>query len=207
MTDYLVPQPQESGLLTPVELTDLLQELPQKERVFCENYIIKFNASEAGRTAGYSKRTVGNIAHELLKKPRIQRYLAHLVARRSVKTGITAEMVVTELARIAFQDLGDFVSFDGKTVILNSFDDIGDKTCNIKKIKITDLYNAMDEKVGQKSEIELHDKMKALELLGRHTAAFTDNVNITNSDGSLAAPQQVINIQINHRKKGEKLSE
>ena len=49
--------------------------LSHKYFMFCEVYIKTNNASEAARQAGYSVKTAGITGHNLLKHPKIKRYL------------------------------------------------------------------------------------------------------------------------------------
>lgn len=49
--------------------------LSHKYFLFCEAYIKTNNASESARQAGYSTKTAGIQGHNLLKHPKIQRYL------------------------------------------------------------------------------------------------------------------------------------
>ena len=53
---------------TPEELE---KELTEKQKIFCREYVIDWNASRAAREAGYSENTAGEIGHENLKKPQI----------------------------------------------------------------------------------------------------------------------------------------
>lgn len=76
--------------------------ISNQERVFCEEYVVDFNATQAAKRAGYSRKSAYSIGSEKRKKPEIERYICYLMARRSLKTGITADRVLEELAAIAF---------------------------------------------------------------------------------------------------------
>ena len=46
-----------------------------KQKLFCDEYLVDLNATQAAIRAGYSKKTAGVIANENLKKPYIQEYI------------------------------------------------------------------------------------------------------------------------------------
>jgi len=76
--------------------------ISKQEQVFCEEYVVDFNATQAAKRAGYSRKSAYSIGSEKLKKPEIENYICYLMAQRSLKTGITADRVLEELAAIAF---------------------------------------------------------------------------------------------------------
>lgn len=49
--------------------------LTDKQKTFCDNYLLCMNASEAARQAGYSEKTACKIGSENLQKPDIQAYI------------------------------------------------------------------------------------------------------------------------------------
>lgn len=186
---------------------DELREVLGPQRFdFAEKYLISFNASQAAREAGYSEKAAGAIGHDLLKLTEMQVYLQMILKERSKKTGITAERVVEEIAKIAFHNVQDLLDyFDGK-VYFNNLEDMQFPEI-IKAITIKEQKNKLTGKMeGRITKIEVYDKVKALELLGKHTAAFTENINLTNNGGRFDAPKQTTIIQINHRPKEEPLT-
>ena len=49
--------------------------MTEKQKLFCEEYLISLNATQAAIKAGYSKKTAYSIGNENLKKPEIQEYI------------------------------------------------------------------------------------------------------------------------------------
>lgn len=150
-----------------------------REAVFAEEYLIDLNPYRAAIRAHYSPKTAKE-AYRWLKagdqreKPRLRARIEELMAERSRRTGVTADRVVRELARIGFADLTDVI--DPNTTELRE-DAAEDDCAAIASIKLRrgDDYT--------EREIKLWDKNKALELLGRHLGLFTDNVKV--SDGGV----------------------
>jgi len=77
-------------------------KLTDKQKVFCKEYIIDFNATRSAEAAGYSKKTARHQGSENLAKPYIQDEIARLMKKRNERTEVTADTVVNELAKIGF---------------------------------------------------------------------------------------------------------
>ena len=154
-------------------------KLSDKQKKFCEEYIIDFNQTQSAIKAGYSAKTAYSIGNENLKKPDIQAYIKELLSKREERTQITADMVVKEWAKIAFFDIRKIFHKEGG--LLNPHD-LDDETATvISSIK------ARDVKVGDDietiKEYRLNDKMKALDMLAKHLGMFEkekDDNNDTN---------------------------
>lgn len=148
--------------------------MTKKQKLFVEEYLLDLNATQAAIRAGYSPETAGAIGAENLKKPQIQNAIARAMAERSRRTGVNAERVVLELAKIAFANAGDLIDAQDATVRDGaSREDLA----AIQSIKVKDMGD-----MGIEREVRLADKLKALELLGRHLGMFSDRLRV---DGRL----------------------
>lgn len=78
--------------------------LTEKQELFCQLYLIDFNATKAARDAGYSEDTAYSIGWENLRKPEIQARIAELRQQAGKDFNITRERIAQELALIAFGD-------------------------------------------------------------------------------------------------------
>lgn len=77
-----------------------------KENRFCWEYLVDLNATQAAIRTGYSKRSASSIGHENLQKLKIQSYINNLMIWRSLRTQVTTDRVLEELAKIAFANEG-----------------------------------------------------------------------------------------------------
>jgi phage terminase small subunit len=148
--------------------------LNEKQRIFCEEYLIDLNATRSALRAGYSEKTAYSTGHELLKKPEIQNYISERKAVRSERTAITADMVLKEFAKIAFSDIRSFYKPDGSLKLPS---EMGDEAHCLGGIETDEIwaYNPETEKkerVGEAKKIKLYDKVRALESLGKHLGIF-----------------------------------
>ena len=78
----------------------MAKELTKKQEMFCLEYLVDLNATQAAMRAGYSEKTAGKIGSENLKKPEVQERLAELMRERSEKTKIDAAWVLTQAAKV-----------------------------------------------------------------------------------------------------------
>lgn len=82
-----------------------MSKLTEKQKRFCEEYLIDLNATQAYIRAGYKAKSneIARVeSHKLLTKPNIQHYIEELRSEQSKRTEITADKVLEELGAVAF---------------------------------------------------------------------------------------------------------
>ena len=147
-----------------------MAKLTKKNAVFCDEYLVDLNATQAAIRAGYSVASAGSIGNELLTKPEVRARIDKAMAERSKRTGINADRVLQELGKIAFVNAADVINMNDATVI----DDADrDDTAAIASVKVKIIPG--EDGDGVEREVRLADKLKALELCGRHLGMFKDN--------------------------------
>ena len=147
--------------------------MTKKQKRFIEEYLIDLNATQAAIRAGYSPDTAKSIGSENLTKPDIKVRIAKAMAERSRRTGVNADRVVMELAKIAFVNASDVI--DAETATLKP-DAAPEDTAAIQSVKVKTFGED-----GLEREIKMADKLKALELLGKHLGMFKDKVELFGS--------------------------
>jgi len=127
--------------------------LTPKQRSFIEFYLQCWNAREAAEKAGYG--TPAKAGYRLLNHPEV----AELIAERLKELSASADEVIVRLTNQIRAKVGDFLEIDdeGKAVI-NWVKVLQDNDA-VKKI----TYNRQGKPI-----LELYDKQRALELLGRY---------------------------------------
>ncbi|MGR6115037.1 terminase small subunit [Aeribacillus composti] len=155
-----------------------MARLTAKQKRFIEEYLIDLNATQAAIRAGYSPNTAGAIGHENLNKPEIRARIDQALAERSKRTGINADRVIRELARIAFVNPGNLINFDEATVRENASED---DLAAISSVKVKIIPGEAGDIVER--EVRMYDKNRALELLGKHLGIFTDKIELNGSVG------------------------
>lgn len=143
--------------------------LTHKQQRFCDEYMIDLNATQAAIRSGYSKKTASRIGQENLYKPVIAQEIKRRQDELAKKAEITQEMIIRELARVAFSDLGDYLVYDSDG---NVIPHPSDKVDTAPISAVTSKPGAF----GHEFKFKLHDKIAALKLLGQHIGMFTDRV-------------------------------
>lgn len=172
--------------------------LTAKQKRFCDEYLIDLNATQAAIRAGYSAATAREQAARLLTKVIVKEYIQQLQTERSKRTDITKDRVLQELAAIAFANIDDFVRVTEQEFKSITFDEEGIPTETSRLVKIVDVFETdkvdpakipalSSIKQGRDGiEVKIHDKQKALELIGRHLGMFNDKLDVTSGGDPLA---------------------
>lgn len=134
-------------------------------------------AAEAYRSAGYkAKGHAAEVnASRLLKNAEVQAAIEARRQQAAKAIGVTSERVVLELARLAFSDKRKLFRADGSIKPPDEWDD--DTAATIAGIETDELNEGSGEKrvrIGDRRKVKQWDKVKALELLGKHLGMFVD---------------------------------
>jgi len=142
-------------------------KLTEKQKRFVQEYLVDLNATQAAIRAGYSEKSAARIAVELLNKTQVSAELQKAMKNRQKRVEITQDMVLAELAAIAFANGADFAAINRNGLVrLVPTDTLPDD----KKKAIASI------KEGQYgTEVKLYDKVRALEMLGRHLGMFDNH--------------------------------
>ena len=151
------------------------RKLSPKQAAFVAEYLIDLNATQAAIRAGYSEKSAARISVELLNKTQVCEAIKKAQAKRTERTEITADRVVTELAKIAFADPRDLMEWGPNGVMLKDSSTLTEE----QAASVAEVA----EGNGGTLRLKKHDKVKALELLGRHIGMFRDKVETEVSGG------------------------
>lgn len=154
-----------------------MAKLTAKQERFVEEYLVDLNATQAAIRAGYSPATAKDIGCENLAKPNVRARIDEAMAELSRRTGVNQERIIRELARVAFLNAPKVVNAKDATVLEDASED---DTAAIASIKVKVVQGDFE---SVEREVKFADKLKALELLGKHFGMFTDNINLTGSMG------------------------
>lgn len=148
--------------------------LTDQQFAFCQAYVrngFQNGAKAYGEAYPKSKASTrpGLASRMLRKNAKVRRYLEGVQQRASEKTEITAERVLEELGRVGFANARDYFDWgpDGVTV-KDSVTLTPTQTAAISEVSETIT------KDGGTIRVKMHDKIAALDRLGRHFAMFTD---------------------------------
>lgn len=173
-----------------------MAKLTEKQKIFVNEYLVDLNATRAYKVAypSYKKEeTINAAASRMLRNVKVKEYIDKRMKDREIRTEITQDMVLEEIAKIAFASGTDFAKVVTKSFMKPVLDDKGNPTGEEKEIfykdvEIEDTDNLPEDKrkaiaaIKQTKygiAIESCDKVRALELLGKHLGMFKDKVEVT----------------------------
>jgi len=151
-----------------------------KQVAFCREWMKDFNGAAAAIRAGYAHGRAEVAACLLQRKPHVQAEIARLQKAACARADVTVDQVVNELRRIAFAQSSDVVQVKQKRVVVT------------ETYMLTDDQRASVAEVAETEHgirVKQHDKVKALELLGKYLAMFTDRTELS---GDPNAPLVVV---------------
>jgi phage terminase small subunit len=128
--------------------------MTNKQKRFCDEYLIDCNATQAAIRAGYSPKTAYSIGMENLKKPEIKTYIDEQLKKLHDAKIADADEVIKYLTSVMRgESTAEVVVIEGE----------GDGCSTARR-----MSKAPDEK----------ERLKAAELLGKRYGVFTDKVDV-----------------------------
>lgn len=153
------------------------------QKRFCDEYLIDLNATRAYKVAYPNCKkdeTASAAGSRMLGNVKVQEYIQEQQREREKRTKVTQDMIVNELAKIAFLDISNLYNENGG---LKNIQDIDENTrraiSSLETFEEFEGYGEDREKVGDTKKVKLIDKTKALELLGKHLGMFKDKIDIS----------------------------
>ena len=131
-----------------------LDKMTEKQKRFCDEYLVDLNGTQAAIRAGYSEKTAKVIAAENLTKPNIRKYIDERMAEKEKELIADQDEVLKYLTSVLRG------KSQSEIVVVEN---IGDFTSEARRIQ-----KAPDEK----------ERLKAAELLGKRYNLFSDKMKV-----------------------------
>jgi len=135
--------------------------LTNKQSLFCKEYLIDKNATQAAIRAGYSKKTAESIGYENLRKPQIESRITKELAEQQDRTEVTADRVIAEIAKLAFIDVRRL--YDDNDNLIPICDLPPEVSCAIARVDVsvsTKGGEGLDKAEPDKAEPDYTKKIK-----------------------------------------------
>lgn len=141
-----------------------MSKLTDKQEMFCREYLIDLNATQAAIRAGYSQKTANAQAGRLLVNVSIQNRIAELKEERNKRTGIDADWVLNNAKRVFERCMQD------EPILTASGDPLMTKTAN--------------GELACAYKFDSTGANRSLELIGKHVdvQAFKEKIEIEASE-------------------------
>ena len=146
--------------------------LTDKQEMFCREYLIDLNATQAAIRAGYSENTARKIGSENLSKPDIAQRIIDLKSERNERVEVNADYVLRRLVEIDEMDVLDILKDDGGLKMVHEWPKVWRTT--LSGLDILTTVTNFDETTMENilKKIKWPDKVKNLELLGKHISVM-----------------------------------
>lgn len=164
--------------------------LTDMQKRFCDEYLIDLNATQSAIRAGYSEKTAYSQGQRLLKNVEIQAYIQQRNVERMHRTELSQDFVIKELMAIASVKATDYARVIEKPAIVDGitlYDEKGNPVMyrTVEPILTEELTEtqkkalAVIKKGRDGFEIKPYDKVRVLELLGKHLGMWTEKVTVS----------------------------
>jgi phage terminase small subunit len=154
-----------------------MNKLTKQQELFVIQYMVDFNATQAAISANYAKGSAHVSANRLLKMDKVQAAIQKRLTKKEEICDVKIKDLINELAAIATLNIADIakIDTDGKSVVVKDFNDIPDNAKKaIKEIQTIQIADGG----GVAYKIQFYDKMKGIELLGKHFGMFIERTEI-----------------------------
>lgn len=146
-----------------------------KQQRFVEEYLLDLNATQAAIRAGYSAKTAYSMGQRLLKNVEVSQAILEAKTGRSQRTGVNADWLLQRLAMEAEADMADLYDEAGKLKQVHEWPMIWRQglIAGVETVR-----EGSGDEVSFVDKIKISDRVKRLELIGRHidVQAFKDKV-------------------------------
>lgn len=170
-------------------------KVTEKQKRFVDEYLIDLNATRAYKAAYPSVKkdeVAASAAVRLLRNVKVQAYMKERQKKLQERTEITQDRVLLELAKIGFSNGSDFAKVVTKPRKRKVWNDATQKY-EEKEVEeqFVELINTDELPADKRAaiaaikegkygiEVTSCDKVKALELIGKHLGMFKDKVEIS----------------------------
>ncbi|OKP02598.1 terminase small subunit [Xenorhabdus eapokensis] len=157
----------------------MARKMTAKQKMFCREYLVDLNVTQAAIRAGYSPKRASEIGYQQMQKPYIIQHIDELKQARNKQLGIDANYVLRRLVEIDQMDVADILDEDLSIKPLSHWPESWRRY--LSGLNLAEIFEGRgDERdvVGILKKIKWPDKVKNLELLGKHVSvqAFRENV-------------------------------
>lgn len=166
-----------------------MSRLTKRQELFAKEYVVDMNGESAAERAGYSRAGAKVAAYRLLKKPQVKAEVDRLVALRGQGQEAAAARWRKEVEAIAYSDAGALYGPGGQLVDVPSLPESERRAVAGLEVAVGGEEGPpLDDGAPRQARPKLlklkrWDKVKALELLGKHLGLLVDRQRHEGADG------------------------
>lgn len=159
-------------------------DITQRQKLAADAYLTGMSKKQAMIDAGYSEYTA-KYDLSVWENPKVIRYIEERRKEMSERNQITEDWIISRLMTIADSAIGDILTVDD---LGNIEFDYAKLTPEMRKaiqgISIDEFKEGRGRNSGnvRKIKIQLADRLRALEMLGKYLGMFKEKVQLTGDD-------------------------
>ncbi|CUR95059.1 Terminase small subunit [Salmonella enterica subsp. enterica serovar Weltevreden] len=157
--------------------------LTAMQEAYCQSYIkTPENQTQAAINAGFSPNTAAVKASVMMRDERIQKRIAELMEERNKRLRVSADYVLLRLVEIDQMDVIDILNDDMSIKPVSEWPKVWRQY--LTGFELADMFEGRGDKkelVGILKKIKWPDKVKNLELIGKHVDvnAFKERLEVS----------------------------
>ena len=157
-----------------------------RHEIFAREYVKDLNGTRAAIAAGYGEKGAHVRASQLLRHRKVQGLLAKLTKKHADKLDLSAEKVLSELSRMGFSNFLDYVNITEEG---DAFVDLSgltqEQAAAIQEVTVNEYVEGKGKHARKvkRTKLKLVDKIRSLELLGKHLKLFTERIEVGGIEG------------------------
>lgn len=167
--------------------------LTDKQQRFVVEYCVDWNGTQAAIRAGWSEKSAATEAWRLLRKVEIRAAIDARTVALADHAEISGARVLLELKRLAFADARTMFDAEGRLHLPRQLDDA--IAAAVKKIEVVTRTIDGGDDVEYVHKLELHDKLPALDRLGKRLRLWSDKVELATA-GDQPLPVRIVHHQL-----------
>lgn len=184
------------------------ESLTDQQILFCNEYLIDLNGTQAAIRAKYSEDTAPQQGSRLLSIVKVQEKIFELSKDRMRRLELNSDNVIAELVKLANSDLREVFDDNGCvkpmnewpahiSICVSSFEVYEDLQSTYGGVMCRECQKIVyREKVGETKKIRFWDKTKSLELLGKHLKLFSDKLELSgNKENPVVVESHTLNVE------------
>ena len=157
-----------------------------RHEIFAREYVKDLNGTRAAIAAGYGEKGAHVRASQLLRNRKVQGLLAKLTKKHADKLDLSAEKVLSELSSMGFSNMLDYIKpTEEGSVYVHLSNLTREQSSAIQEVTVDEYVEGKGKHARKvkRTKLKLVDKIRSLELLGKHLKLFTERVEVTGMAG------------------------
>jgi phage terminase small subunit len=172
------------------------KEISDRQKRFCREYLIDYNATQAAIRAGYKENSARQHASRMLSNDDIRAFIMGLQDRQTRRLEVSADRVIMELSHVAFSDPADFYDKSGALLDIHLVPE--DARKSLAGVEVYEEFmGAGDDrhKIGETKKVKRWDKVRALEILGKHLKLWTERHEVSGPKGGPIQTESKVTVE------------